>query len=64
MGLVAALAAGLVAAAGAGGLTAARQPDLVDFAQDNTAFLAVAGAIAVTATALLGAWAGALARRG
>ena len=64
VGLVAALVAGLFAAAGLAALIAARQPDLMAFAQDNTAFLAVAGAIALTAAALLGAWAGALARRG
>lgn len=62
-GLVAALVAGTVAAAGLAALIAARQPDLMAFAQNNTAFLAVAGAIGLTAAALLGAWAGVLARR-
>ena len=62
-GLVAALVAGTVAAAGLAALIAARQPDLMAFAQHNTAFLAVASAIGLTAAALLGAWAGVLARR-
>ena len=41
-----------------------RLPDVVDYAQDHTAFVVVAAAIAVSAVGLLGVLAAAIARRG
>lgn len=45
-------------------LLAFRLPEVVDYAQEHTAFFVVAGAIAVSAMALLAGVAGVLARRG
>lgn len=65
VGLTAVLVAGAaVTVAVAGGLIVFRLPDLVDYAQDHTAFVVVAAAIVVSAVALLAVLAGALARRG
>ena len=64
VGLVAALVAGTVAAAAAGGAASQRDsPTSMAYAQDNTAFLAVAGAIGLTRPRCSAASAGVLARR-
>lgn len=65
IGLTALLAAGAAIAAGVTlVLVLFRLPDVVGYAQDHTAFFLVAGAIALSAVALLAGLAGVLARRG
>jgi hypothetical protein len=64
VGLTAALAGTALATACAAAVVVALRPaDLVDYAQQHTAFFAVAGALALAALALLGGLAGALTRR-
>lgn len=64
IGLTALLATGAVIATGVTAvLLVFRLPDVVTYAQDHTAFFAVAGAITVSAVALLAGLAGVLARR-
>jgi membrane-associated phospholipid phosphatase len=64
IGLTAVLATGAaIAAAVTTILVVFRLPDLVGYAQDHTAFFVVAGAIALSAVALLAGLAGVLARR-
>lgn len=65
IGLTALLATGAAIAAGVTiVLVLFRLPDVVGYAQDHTAFFLVAGAIALSAVALLAGLAGVLARRG
>ena len=65
IGLTALLATGAAVAAGVTVILAVFHPaDVVDYAQDHTAFLLVASAIALSAVALLAGLAGVLARRG
>ena len=64
IGLTALLVTGAVIAAGGTlALVVFRLPDLVAYAQDHTAFVVVAGAVALSAVTLLAGLAGVLARR-
>ena len=63
VGLVAALLAMSLIAAGMVLVAVLRLPDFTQYAQDHTAFVAVAGALGVGALVLLGAFAGLLARQ-
>ena len=65
IGLTAVLVTGAaIAAAATVILLVFRLPDVIGYAQEHTAFLVVAGAIALSAVALLAGLAGVLARRG
>ena len=63
VGLVAALLAMSLTAAGMALVAILRLPDFTQYAQDHTAFVAVAGALGFAAVVLLGGLAGLLARR-
>jgi len=63
IGLAAGLAIGLLVAGALTALAAVRGPQIVDYAQANTAFFVVAGVLALTALTLLGALTGVLSRR-
>ena len=62
-GLAAGLAIGTLVAGAAVAITVTRGPEIVDYAQEHTAFFVVAGALAGSALVLLGALTSVLSRR-
>lgn len=63
IGLAAGLGVGVLAAAALASLAALRGPQIMDYAQANTAFFVVAGVLALSALVLLGALTSVLSRR-